>query len=451
MVIGAGFGGLAVVERLAGAPVDITVIDRNNYSTFQPLLYQVATAGLNSADVAYPIRSALRDHPRVDFRWAEVNGVDWDTRTLKVVDQGQVAGEVQQASMPFDQLVVAAGGATQFFGVEGAAEHSLPLYALRGAVALRNHVLREFEAAAARPDDVRDGALTVVVVGGGPTGVEVAGALSELFGKVFPNDYPGLDVARARVVLVEMVQLLGGFSDSSRRHAHDTLVNRGVEVRVGEPVASIDDTGVTFESGDRIAAHTVIWAAGVRAAPVAHVLGIDKGKGGRIVVDEHLRVTGHHDVWAIGDIAQVEAGPAGQPGDHLPGLAQVAIQGGHYVAGTIRDRAAGKPEPEPFRYRNKGIMATIGRRSAIAELPGGIRLSGTPAWLAWLGLHLVFLTGLRNRVSVMLNWAWNYLMWNPASRLIFEAKASDPMPDPEEATNEEGEGRTGAGEPRIGE
>jgi len=428
VILGAGFGGLRCAEALADVAVDVTVVDRNNFSTFQPLLYQVATAGLNAADVAYPVRSSLRRHPRVDFRWAEVVGVDWRTRTLALVDQSSApehggGAAVERASLAFDHLVVAAGGAVNFFGVPGAAEHARPLYSLAEAVGVRNHVLREFEAAAAAGGRPASGGLTVVVVGGGPTGVEVAGAMAELFAKVFPADYPSLDVARARVVLVEAApHLLGAFGAKSRRHARDTLVAKGVEVRIDEQVASIDGGGVTFVSGERIEARTVVWAAGVQGAPVSRALGLDTGKGGRIVVDAHLRVPGHDRVWAIGDIAQIDARAAGAPGDVLPGLAQVAMQGGRYVGTAIGAEAAGRAAPGPFRYRDKGIMATIGRRAAVVELSNGVRLWGTPAWLAWLGLHLLFLSGIRNRASVLLNWAWNYVVWNPASRLIFEPR-----------------------------
>lgn len=440
VVIGAGFGGLACADGLADAPVDVTVIDRNNYSTFQPLLYQVATAGLNSADVAYPIRGALRRRSRIDYRWGEVTGVDWDQRIVSISDRcadGSIA-EVR-TEIPFDQLVVAAGGATNYFDTRGAAEHAQPLYSLDEAVAVRNAVLRSFEMAATAPDAVPEGTLTVAIVGGGATGVEVAGALVELFSKVFPADYPTVQVNRARVVLIEAAdRLLGAFGEKSARNARATLSARGVEVRVGESVAEIDADGVTFTSGQRLPAHTVVWAAGVRAAPVAEVLGLADGSHGRIPVNDRLEVGSQPDVWAIGDIAEADASAAGAGDGHLPGVAQVAMQGGAYVADTIRSRAAGGALPGPFHYRDKGIMATIGRRAAVAELPFGIRLSGTPAWLAWLGLHLVFLTGLRNRASVLLNWAWNYVWWNPGARLIFEERSAEPSPDQSDASKRTG-------------
>ncbi|HVX18092.1 MAG TPA: NAD(P)/FAD-dependent oxidoreductase [Acidimicrobiales bacterium] len=439
VIIGAGFGGLACADRLAGASFDVTVVDRNNYSTFQPLLYQVATGGLNAADVAYPVRSALRRRPRVRFRWADVIGVDWSARSLSVRDLGAASGAVE-ASLPFDHLVVAAGGAAEFFGVEGAAEHALPLYSLGGAVGLRNRVLRQFERAAASPDRLGAGTLTVAVVGGGPTGVEVAGALAELFERVFPTDYPSLDLAKARVVLVEAADLLAAFGEPSRRHARDRLLAKGVEVRLGVGVKAIRADGLALDSGEDLAADTVIWAAGVRAAPVAALLGLASGRGGRVVVDERLRVPDHDHVWAIGDVAEIAAGPAGAGVGHLPGLAQVALQGGRYVAASILNEAAGRPRPGPFRYHDKGIMATIGRRAAVVELPSGLRLSGGIAWLAWLGLHLVFLTGLRNRVSVLVNWAWNYVWWNPASRLILG-----------DATGEGDDAARSAGHPPEGE
>jgi NADH dehydrogenase len=416
VVVGAGFGGLAVAEGLAGAPVDVTVLDRNNFHQFLPLLYQVATAGLNAADVAYPVRGIVRRHPNVRFRQATVVGVDWDAGVVRIEDGPDIA---------FDRLVVAAGATAEFFGIDGAADVSFPLYTLDDAVALRNHVLRCFEAADADPALVDDGALTFVVVGGGPTGVEVAGALAELFDVVLRRDFPALEVDRARIVLVEMGgELLPPFAPSSRATARSTLASRGVDVRTGTAVARVEPTRVHLADGTAVPAHTLVWAAGVRAGGIAATLGVATGRGGRIAVAPDLRIDGHPEAFAVGDIA---ATPDGRGGS-LPGVAQVAIQGGKHVARTIRAELAGRPI-RSFRYRDKGSMATIGRRAAVAEIPlplpgrPALRLRGTLGWLAWLGLHLVYLIGFRNRLSVLLNWAWNYVTWDRGPRLIFGTRA----------------------------
>lgn len=409
VVVGAGFGGLAVARGLADAPVEVTLVDRNNFHTFQPLLYQVATSGLNPADVAYPVRGIFQRQRNVRFRRATVTGVDWEARQV-LVDAG--------GPLPFDRLVVAAGATVNDFGIPGVADHGFPLYVLPDAVRLRNHILGRFEAADADPDAVEDGALTFVVVGGGPTGVEVAGALVELIDKVLHRDFRGsrFDIRRAHVVLVEMVDdLLPPFKEGSRRYARRTLAQRGVEVRTGTTVEAVTPTRVRLGDGTELPAHTLVWAAGVKAGDLAGALAVPTGRGGRIEVEPDLRIPGHPDAFAIGDIAFVDDAERGM----LPGVAQVAMQSGHHVARLIQRELVGEGDAhEPFRYRDKGSMATIGRRSAVTELGHGVRLTGTPAWLAWLGLHLLYLMGFRNRVSVFVNWAWNYLTWDRGARLI---------------------------------
>lgn len=413
VVVGAGFGGLATVAGLAGTGVDVTLVDRHNFHTFLPLLYQVATAGLSAADVAHPIRGIVQRHRNVTVRAGTVVGVDWDERHLLVDADGE-----HLAPLGFDHVVLAAGSTASFFGIPGAEEHGFPLYDLDDASALRNHVLGRFEAADADRSLIDDGALTFVVVGGGPTGVEVAGALAELFSQVLRKDFGALEVARARVVLVEMADsLLVNFSEPSRWHALDALRARGVEVVLGDSVRSVTGREVELASGRTIPSHTLIWAAGVRANPVAAVAGVATGPGGRIEVDTHLAIPGRPDAYAIGDIAQIPDGRGG----FLPQLAPAAQQSGRHVAHQILARIDGRPTT-PMRYVDKGIMATIGRRSAVAELPLGVRLRGTAAWLAWLGLHLVTLVGFRNRLSVFLNWAWNYLTWDRGPRLILGAR-----------------------------
>lgn len=415
VVVGAGFGGLAVARHLRGTPVEVTVVDRNNFHTFLPLLYQVATAGLNAADVAYAVRGILRGSPNLRFRQGTVTDVDWDRRVV-VLDDGD--------ALPFDHLVVAAGATAAFFGIEGAAEHSLPLYTLEDAAALRNHVLARFEAADADHSLIDDGALTFVVVGGGPTGVEVAGALSELFSLVLRRDFPRLDVRGARIVLVEALdELLTPFLPATRDDARRALADRNVDVRTGVAVESVTPTRVRLADGEELRAHTLIWAAGVQASPLAAALDVETGRGGRIAVAPDLRIPAHPEAFAIGDIAAVDDGQGGL----LPGVAQVAMQSGKHAAGEIIRALAGEPS-RPFRYRDKGSMATIGRRAAVAELPGGIRLTGTVGWVAWLLLHLVQLMGFRNRLSVLLNWTWSYLAWDRGPRLIFGRRTQERGP-----------------------
>lgn len=419
MIIGAGFGGLSTAEALKHVPVDVTLVDRHNFHTFQPLLYQVATSGLNAADVAYPVRGIFRRQPNVTFRQATVSGVDWDRRVLAVESDDHAVEDLR-----FDHLVVAAGATTNTFGIEGVDRHGFPLYKLADAIRLRNHILERFEAVDADPSLIDQGALNFVVVGGGPTGVEVAGALSELFDMVLRRDFKTFDVSKARIVLVEMLDtLLKPFSSRSQQAAIDTLKERGVEVRLGVQVDAIDGTMVRFADGEELACQTLVWAAGVKASPLAATLELPTGRGGRVPVAADLTVAGRVDTYAIGDIAAIPDLSA-KPDEHgdrppLPQLAPVAIQSGKHVAHTIAGRLEGKA-PTPFHYLDKGTMATIGRSKAVAELPGRIHLRGRLAWFAWLGLHLLELAGFRNRLSVFLNWFWNYVTYDRGPRLIIK-------------------------------
>jgi NADH:ubiquinone reductase (H+-translocating) len=413
VIVGAGFGGINVTRQLLDGPFEITLIDRDNYHGFWPLLYQVATAGLGPEDIAHPIRGMFGDRANVHVRLGTVNSVDFDRKLVLIDDEEDV---------PFDFLVLAAGSSTSDFGIPGVDEHAFPLKTLPDAVRLRNHILTIFERADACPQLVDDGLLTVVLAGGGPTGVEMAGALSELIGQSLARDFPHLDVTKAGVVLVEMVDhLLGGFSPSSQAHALETLVAKGVEVRLNTAIATVEADCVTFTDGSKVRCGTAVWTAGTRANPLADKLGLAQVKGGRIEVDKHLTVPGHPEVFVIGDLA----GALDRHGKPYPQLAQVAIQGGRHVARCIRGHALGQPYKE-FRYHNHGIMATIGRRSAVAEIPGGLKLRGTTGWLAWLGVHILFLVGFRNRVVVLVNWGWNYISWDRASRVILTEETSTP-------------------------
>jgi len=413
VIVGAGFGGLNAARGLARQPVDVTVVDRDNYHGFWPLLYQVATAALGPDDIAHPVRGLFPGAPNVHVRLGTVVGVDLDRHLVAIAGEEPVS---------YDYLVLAAGSVTSDFGVPGVAEHAFPLKTLQDAVRLRNHVLTTFERADASPELVEEGALTIVLAGGGPTGVELAGAFSELIGVNLARDFPRLDVTRARVILVEALDhLLSGFSPVSRRRALDTLEAKGVEVRLASPIAALTAEGVTLGDGSVLRTRTVVWTAGVRANPLGAQLGLPVGKGGTVDVSADLSVPGFPEVFVIGDLATV----TDRKGGPLPQVAQVAIQGGRHVARSIPRRQAGKPA-RPFHYVDKGTMATVGRHAAIAELPLGIKLTGGLGWFSWLGVHLVFLIGFRNRAVVLVNWAWNYLTWDRASRVILDDGSRTP-------------------------
>jgi NADH dehydrogenase len=413
VIVGAGFGGINATKELMDGPFEITLIDRDNYHGFWPLLYQVATAGLGPEDIAHPVRGMFADRANVHVRLGTVSGVDLDRQLVHVEEE---------ADLPYDYLILAAGSSTSDFGIPGVDKHSFPLKTLPDAVRLRNHVLTCFERADACPELVDDGLLTFVLAGGGPTGVELAGALTELIGQNLARDFPHLDVTKARVVLVEMLDhLLSAFSPSSREQALRTLVAKGVDVRLNTAIAALADDEVSFKDGSSIRCATTVWTAGIRANPLADQIDVAKGKGGAIVVTKELTLPGRPQVFVIGDLA-VATDKNGTP---HPQVAQVAIQGARHVARCIRRHVLGQPYKQ-FHYHNHGMMATIGRRAAVAEIPGGLKLRGTLGWLSWLGVHLVFLVGFRNRVVVLVNWAWNYLSWDRASRVILEEDSTTP-------------------------
>jgi NADH dehydrogenase len=421
VVVGAGFGGLTAAKGFRRSPVDVTVLDANNLHTFQPFLYQVATAGLDADDVAYAVRGVFRRQRNVEVHMARVTGIDLDGKQL-TLDRAGVTDTIE-----YDSLVLAAGAISTTYGVPGVEEHAVPLKTLEDALRLRLKILERFEQASSDPSLIQQGRLNVVVCGGGPTGVELAGATMELFTKVLAKDFPTLNVRAVRVVLVEAApRLLGSFSEKSGERARRTLTRRGVEVRVGVGVDKIVEGAVHLVDGSVIPAGTVAWTAGVRANPLAESIGLELTKGGRIVVNPDLSVPGHPEVFVVGDIA---ASPARPDGDGLlPQVAQPAIQGGRHAARQIIRRLDGLGT-EPFRYHDKGSMATIGRSDAIAEFPNGWRLQGFIGWLAWLGLHLLYLIGFRNRANVLVNWAWNYLTYDRGSRIVGDADLNR-VPDP---------------------
>lgn len=407
VVVGGGFGGLAVVRALRRAPVRITLIDRTNHHLFQPLLYQVAMAGLSPADIAAPIRSILRKQKNVSVYLAEATGVDVERRVVELAP----SADLRFREIPYDHLVIAAGARTSWFGHDEWSEHAFGLKSVEDALAIRNRVLIAFEEAERERDsDRRRELMTFVVVGGGPTGVELAGALAEISRFVLARDFREIDPESARIVLVEgQGSVLGSFSAPLPDEARRTLEKMGVEVRLETMVTAIDDAGI--ELGDRrIDAHTVLWAAGVRASALADSFEVPRDRAGRIEVEPDLSLPGHPEVFAIGDIART----VGEDGKDLPGVAPVAMQQGRHVGRMLAGRV---PAGTHFRYRDKGNMATIGRSAAIAEI-GRWRLKGFPAWLTWLFVHLIFLIGFRNRFIVLAEWIWNYFTYGRGARLI---------------------------------
>ncbi len=404
VIVGAGFAGLRVARGLSRAPVDVTILDRHNYHTFIPLLYQVATAGLEPEEIAQPIRRILRGAPNLRFRLNTVTGVDLARRVV-TTDSGEIS---------YDYLVLAAGSATSYFGLDSVVQVTSALRDLDDAERLRDQILGAFETASAEEDaDRRRQLMTLIVVGAGPTGVELAGALAELRRHALPHDYPDLDLSWARILLLEATdRILPGMPPNLRAKAQAKLGELGVEVRLGAPVAHVDASGVTLSSGETIPAGAVMWVAGMRAPPLADAVPTARDSAGRLIVSETLHLPGHPEVYAIGDMAHV-GDPETRP---HPMLAPVAIQQGALVAENILRSLAGQ-SPKRFVYKDRGTMVTIGRNAAIAHI-FGLRLNGFIAWLIWLTVHLVWLIGFRNRMLVLVNWVWNYFTYDRGVRLI---------------------------------
>jgi len=423
VVLGAGFAGLRAVRRLGHARVATLWVDARNYHCFLPLLYQVATAGLEPQDIAYPARSILRRLPVVDFQLARVVGADPGAQRLRTT-----TGE----HIPYSHLIVATGGAAEDFGIPGARDATFRLYDLEDARALRNHVLRICECATTEVRATERAALlTFVIVGGGATGVETAGALAEFRRHVVPRDYRAFEASAMRIVLVEAgPELLPPFPPVLRARARRDLEAFGVEVRAGTRVSRITPVAVELAGGAHIPTHTAIWAAGIRAAPVAADLGFPTGRSGRLLVEPTLQIPGQSRVFAAGDVALV----AGQ--ERLPQVAQVAIQQGEHAAENVLRVLRGEGLLD-FQYRDKGALATIGRSRAVAAIRG-LEFAGRPAWWVWLVIHLVMLIGFRNRLVVLVNWAWNYFTYDRGLRAIVGA---------ERETSEEGEQARAAGGP----
>jgi NADH dehydrogenase len=405
VVVGGGFGGLEVVKGLAGAPVAITFIDRRNHHLFQPLLYQVATASLATSEIAWPIRALVRDRPEVTTILAEAVGIDAEGRRVRLEDGASVA---------YDTLILATGARHAYFGHDEWEPFALGLKTIEDATKIRRRILVAFERAERETDPALQAALlTFVIVGAGPTGVELAGTIAELARTTLPLDFRNIDTGEARVVLIEAgPRVLAGYPDELSDYARRSLEGLGVEVELGRAVSDCTADGVVY--GDRrLATKTILWAAGVRASPAAEWLGAPADGAGRLKVLPDLTVPGRPEVFAIGDTVTV-APPDGKP---APGIAPAAKQEGQYVAAAIRARLNGAAAPGPFRYRHQGSLAQIGKRRAVIDF-GWIRLRGALAWWLWGIAHIYFLIGVRTRLSVALNWLWIHARDQRSARLI---------------------------------
>lgn len=404
VIVGAGFGGLQAAQRLANVPVRITIIDRHNYHLFQPLLYQVAIAGLVPSQIAYPLRWIFRRQKNIDFKMVEVSSIDFENCYVKA--NGSV--------IAYDYLILAVGGQTNFYGMEEVEHHGFQLKNVESAVETRNHLLRMFEEASREADAAKRRALlTFVVVGGGPTGVETAGALAELITHVMIKDYPYLDLKDVRVLLLEAApSVMMTYPDELRKATRDLLRSKNVEILENTALADYNGLQVTLRDGSKIDTQTLIWTAGVRSAEITDRLGVPQAAAKRIRVEPTLQLPGHPEVFVIGDAAYVED----EKGRPLPMLATVAQQQADAAAHNLR-KILKNEKPKPFRYKDPGLLATIGRNAAVARI-WGLSFSGFIAWVIWVVLHIYRIIGFRNRLLVMFNWAWDYLFYENQVRLI---------------------------------
>jgi NADH:ubiquinone reductase (H+-translocating) len=412
VIVGAGFGGLWAARALRNAPVQVTVIDRNNHHLFQPLLYQVATASISPAEICAPIRSVLRKQKNTEVLLAEVTGVDVQAQRVLIHDQ----------SIPYDYLILATGARDSYFGHNDWAPIAPGLKSIVQATGIRRKLLLAFEMAERETDpEKRQALLTFVLVGAGPTGVEMAGAIGGLAHKTLIADFRHINPKETRIVLVEAIpRILPAFDERLANKAREALTRLGIEVRTSSPVEAIDSEGVVV-AGERIPAKTVIWTAGVAASPAGQWLGAETDRAGRVKVGSDVTVPGHPNIFVLGDTASFT-----QDGKPLPGVAQVAMQQGSYVASVIADRIAGKAHTQPFRYVDKGSMATVGRFYGIVQT-GNFRTAGVMGWFLWLVLHLMFLIGFRNRMVVGFQWLVFYTTYQRGARLITFEDTSRPL------------------------
>jgi NADH dehydrogenase len=393
LILGGGFAGLGAARKLKDSEADVVLYDEHDYHTFQPLLYQVATDLLETSAVGHPLRGLFHEQPNAAVHQDTVTGIDLAAREVRFAEM---------APLTYDYLVLGLGAEVNFFGVDGA-EHAFPMYTLSDAVRLKEHVLRSWEAADRDPTKVDDGALNVVIVGGGATGVETAGALAELYRSNFVKDYPSLPQEKARITLVEASpELFSMFKEDIRTWTQRALEKRGVDVLLGEIVASITPTRVTLKSGKVLEAHTLVWGAGLRGNSIGESLGLELQKGNRVFAEADLSIAGHPEVFAVGDIAWITDTKTDEV---LPQLGSVALQAGEHAGENIARRIAGK-ETEPFVYKDKGTMATIGRGAAVIQMPGGRTMKGKSASLAWGAVHLALLSTGEDRAKAVLDWTW---------------------------------------------
>ena len=415
VIVGSGFGGLAAVQALEGADVDVTLIDRRNHHLFQPLLYQVATASLGTSEIAWPIRHILRKRGEVTTLLATVTGVDAAGKAVVLEDGTRV---------PYDSLILATGARHAYFGHDDWEKFAPGLKTLEDATTIRRKLLLAFEAAERESDpDKRRALLTFVIIGAGPTGVELAGAIIELARETLKGEFRSILPGEARVVLIEGGQrVLANFKPDLSDYALKALRDLGVTVELGEAVSTVDEAGVVY-GGKRLDAATVIWAAGVQASPAAKWLGVEPDRAGRVRVEADLTVPGHPDIFVVGDTATITM-PDGKP---VPGVGDGAKQGGKHAARVIRARLAGDTTPNPFRYKHAGDLATIGKRAAVIDF-GWIQLKGWIAWWAWGLAHIYFLIDTKNRLFVALSWLWIYLSGQRSARLITQGEAEKKAP-----------------------
>src|SRR5262245_55830328 len=408
LVLGGGFGGVGAVKKLKHADADVVLVDKHDYHTFQPLLYQVATDLIETTTVGHQLRDLFRDDANVTVHEATVSGIDLENRSVTF-------GEM--APQGYDYLILGLGATVNFFGVPGADEHAYPMYTLPDAVRLRRRILQRWEAADREPSLADDGALNVVVVGAGPTGVESAGAISELYRSNFAKDFPNLPQDKARVVLIEGGEaVLPMFKKGLQTYAKKALEKLTVEVELGEVVEKIEPTRVHLKSGETIDAHTLVWGAGMQANPLVSDLGVELQHGGRVPTELDLSLAGHPEVFVTGDIAWITDAKTKKV---LPQLGSVALQAGEHAGESIARRLEGK-DTEPFKYQDKGTMATIGPRAAVVQMPHGRSPTGRTAWLSWGAVHLALLSTDEARARALLDWVWGIFTHERAGRIMVD-------------------------------
>jgi NADH:ubiquinone reductase (H+-translocating) len=409
LILGGGFAGVGAAQKLKEADADVVLVDRHDYHTFQPLLYQLATGLLETTAVGHSLRDLLSRHDNTTVHKAGVSSIDLERRTVAF-------GEIEPIT--YDYLVFGLGAEVNYFGTAGAPDHAFPMYTLPHAVRLKDHLLERWEAADRDPSLIEDGALNIVVVGGGPTGVETAGAVAELYRSDFARDYPDVAPEDAKITLVEAgPELFGMFKPKLREYAEKALTDRDVEVKTGEIVASVAPTRVTLKSGETLAAHTLVWGAGLQGNPLVESLGLELQRGNRIGVGPDLSLPGHPEVYVVGDVAAITDEKSGQV---LPQLGSVALQSGEHAGEAIADRLAGK-EPKPFSYKDKGTMATIGRGAAVVQMLGGRTMTGAKAQAAWGAVHLALLPTNEDRAKAVVSWFGAATSHQRVGRITVEA------------------------------